>query len=47
MMYVCSECKKEVTLEGLKTLPGIKCPYCGSRILYKSRPPIVKKIKAR
>jgi DNA-directed RNA polymerase subunit RPC12/RpoP len=47
MIYVCGECKKEVTFEGLETLPGIKCPYCGNRTLYKSRPPVVKKMRGR
>ncbi|MHA1835838.1 MAG: DNA-directed RNA polymerase subunit P, partial [Candidatus Odinarchaeia archaeon] len=31
----------------LKALPGVKCPYCGHRKLYKSRPPVIKKILAR
>ncbi|MEM2109954.1 MAG: DNA-directed RNA polymerase subunit P [Candidatus Odinarchaeota archaeon] len=47
MSYICGSCKKEVTIENLKTMPGIKCPYCGYRILYKVRPPIVKKIICR
>ncbi|MHA2352526.1 MAG: Rpo12/RPC10 RNA polymerase subunit family protein [Candidatus Thorarchaeota archaeon] len=45
MVYVCHKCHKEVTAEGLKTLPGVKCPYCGGRILYKIRPPVVKRVK--
>ncbi|MGM0687780.1 MAG: DNA-directed RNA polymerase subunit P [Promethearchaeia archaeon] len=45
MVYVCRKCRKEVTTEGLETLPGVKCPYCGSRILYKVRPPVVKRVK--
>lgn len=47
MIYVCGQCKKEVSFEGLKMLQGIKCPYCGYRILYKVRPPVVKKIISR
>ncbi|MHA1237973.1 MAG: DNA-directed RNA polymerase subunit P [Candidatus Odinarchaeia archaeon] len=47
MSYRCGQCGGEVTSEELKTLPGVKCPYCGYRILYKTRPPIVKKVKAR
>jgi DNA-directed RNA polymerase subunit P len=43
--YICHQCKREVTSEGLKTLPGVKCPYCGGRILYKTRPPVVKRVK--
>ncbi|NHJ13724.1 MAG: DNA-directed RNA polymerase subunit P [Candidatus Thorarchaeota archaeon] len=45
MVYVCHTCSREVTPEGLKTLPGVKCPYCGGRILYKIRPPVVKRVK--
>ena len=45
MVYICHTCKREVTPEGLKTLPGVKCPYCGGRILYKIRPPVVKRVK--
>ncbi|MFW9954977.1 MAG: DNA-directed RNA polymerase subunit P [Candidatus Thorarchaeota archaeon] len=45
MVYVCHACKTVVTPEGLKTLPGVKCPFCGGRILYKIRPPVVKRVK--
>lgn len=46
--YVCAkkECHREIDEEKLATLPGIKCPYCGYRILYKKRPVIMKRIKA-
>ena len=47
MIYICGRCKKEISYEDLKVLPGVKCPYCGYRILYKSRPPVIKKILAR
>ncbi len=40
------KCKKEVSIEDLGQLPGVKCPHCGERILYKTRPPIVKPVKA-
>ncbi|MHA1311281.1 MAG: DNA-directed RNA polymerase subunit P [Candidatus Helarchaeota archaeon] len=46
-MYECGECKKEINAMDMNSLPGIKCPQCGYRILYKIRPPVVKKIKAR
>jgi DNA-directed RNA polymerase subunit P len=48
MVYVCArkECQKEISQDNLNQLPGIKCPYCGHRILYKKRPQIVKRIKA-
>ena len=46
--YVCAkkECQKEIDEEKLLSLPGIKCPYCGYRIIYKKRPSIIKQIKA-
>ncbi|MHA1229033.1 MAG: DNA-directed RNA polymerase subunit P [Candidatus Helarchaeota archaeon] len=46
-MYKCAQCKKELTLSELQKLPSLKCLYCGYKILYKIRPPVVKKIKAR
>ncbi|TFF91798.1 DNA-directed RNA polymerase subunit P [Candidatus Thorarchaeota archaeon] len=46
MVYICHNCKHEVTPEDLKTLPGVKCPFCGGRILYKVRPPVVKRVKS-
>ncbi|MCP4762089.1 MAG: DNA-directed RNA polymerase subunit P [archaeon] len=47
-IYSCGrkECREEISLEKLQTLPGIKCPKCGYRILYKKRPSIIKRIKA-
>jgi DNA-directed RNA polymerase subunit RPC12/RpoP len=47
-VYVCAkkECKEEIDLDRLNQLPGIKCPKCGYRILYKKRPSIIKRIKA-
>jgi DNA-directed RNA polymerase subunit P len=47
-IYVCAkkECRKEIDDSKLATLPGIKCPFCGHRILYKKRPSIIKQIKA-
>lgn len=47
--YICARktCGKEVTTEDLKSLPGIKCPNCGYRILYKKRPSVVRKISAK
>lgn len=44
-MYKCGNCGKEVALE--KDAP-IRCPFCGSKILFKERSPqIVKKVKAQ
>lgn len=40
-MYVCFECKKDIEKIDTKF---VRCPYCGCRILFKKRPPIVKEI---
>jgi DNA-directed RNA polymerase subunit RPC12/RpoP len=42
-MYKCWKCKK--TIKSLDEA-FIRCPYCGSRILFKERPPIAKDVKA-
>ena len=44
MMLKCSECGRMV-----EKLPEgrVRCPHCGSRILFKSRQEIVRKVKAR
>lgn len=44
-MYKCVNCGKEVHVE-LKTAKKIICPYCGYRILRKTRPNVVKKVMA-
>ncbi|RLF12288.1 MAG: DNA-directed RNA polymerase subunit P [Thermoprotei archaeon] len=46
MQYRCGRCGRTFTLEELQRLPWVRCPYCDSRIIYKIRPPVVKKIKA-
>jgi len=33
--YMCIECQKEVSHELVKK--RVRCPYCGSKILYKPR----------
>lgn len=33
--YKCIECQKEVKWETVKK--RVRCPYCGSKILYKPR----------
>ncbi|MFY3741933.1 MAG: DNA-directed RNA polymerase subunit P [Candidatus Nitrosomirales archaeon] len=45
VIYECMRCGTGVTVEELKKLPEIKC-ICGFRVFKKSRPPIVKQIKA-
>jgi len=47
LTYECISCGKQLTADQLAMTPEIKCPYCGYRVLRKSRPPIVKRIKAR
>ena len=42
--YKCFECNKKVAAEYLRK--KVRCPYCGSKILYKPRR-ISTKIKAR
>ncbi|MFB0563384.1 MAG: DNA-directed RNA polymerase subunit P [Candidatus Lokiarchaeia archaeon] len=45
-MYICGRCGKEATVEDL-LIGQIRCPDCGYRVLYKKRPPIIKRVKAR
>jgi len=40
--YMCVKCKKEFEVED-----KIRCPYCGFRIISKSRPIFRKKVTAR
>lgn len=42
--YKCFQCGKEIKQEYIKK--KIRCPYCGSKILFKPRT-LVKKVKAR
>jgi len=42
-MYKCLNCGREVKVE-LKTTKKIICPYCGHRILRKTRPKVIKKV---
>lgn len=44
MSYKCAKCKTE-----LNSLPtgNLRCPNCASKIFYKVRQPVAKKIKAR
>jgi DNA-directed RNA polymerase subunit P len=45
--YMCSNCRKIVDMKELFSLPGVRCPYCGYRILFKVRPQVVKEIKTK
>ncbi|MDP7116204.1 MAG: DNA-directed RNA polymerase subunit P [Candidatus Woesearchaeota archaeon] len=42
--YKCFQCSKKVADEYLKK--RVRCPYCGSKLLYKPRSTITK-VKAR
>jgi DNA-directed RNA polymerase subunit RPC12/RpoP len=44
-MYKCLNCGKEVKIE-LKSAKKIICPFCGFRIIEKSRPPVAKRVEA-
>ncbi|MDH5634588.1 MAG: DNA-directed RNA polymerase subunit P [Candidatus Bathyarchaeota archaeon] len=47
LAYECVKCGAIVSSEELELRGGgIKCAYCGYRVLKKIRPPIVKRIKA-
>jgi len=46
--YECVKCGSIVSSEELDLRGGgIKCTYCGYRVLKKIRPPIVKRIKTK
>ncbi len=40
-MYACSKCKKKI--EKLDT-KFTRCPYCGNRVLYKTREPVARDV---
>ncbi|RLG75817.1 MAG: DNA-directed RNA polymerase subunit P [Thermoprotei archaeon] len=44
--YKCANCGKIIDAKDLSILPGIRCSYCGSKMLYKIRPPRIKRVKA-
>ena len=41
MSYKCSRCKRDVTLD---EYGGIRCPYCGHRVLLKERGGDIKEV---
>jgi len=46
LAYECVKCGAKVALEELELRGGgVKCTYCGYRVLRKIRPPVVKRIK--
>jgi DNA-directed RNA polymerase subunit RPC12/RpoP len=45
LSYQCVKCGAEVRTEELELRGGgVKCTYCGYRVLKKKRPPVVKRV---
>lgn len=42
MTYRCSRCKRDVVLDEYS---GVRCPYCGHRVLLKERSGAIKTIE--
>ncbi len=45
MRYMCPKCGNK--FDQLPKEGGIRCPYCGNRIILKTRPPVVKVVIAK
>jgi len=45
-MYKCAKCGREFSRDDMEILPGVKCPFCGWRIVTKLRAPTVKRVRA-
>ncbi|HPC27346.1 MAG TPA: hypothetical protein P5290_00705 [Candidatus Methanomethylicus sp.] len=45
--YLCEKCGKVIESGDLSGLPGIRCPACGHRILYKARSQIVRVVQSK
>lgn len=43
-MYECGKCGKSVELN---SGGPVRCPYCGFKLLYKTRPKIVKRVDTK
>ena len=41
--YICWKCRKKFKSEELNW-HTIRCPYCGSKVLFKETPPTLKKV---
>ncbi|BCU70748.1 DNA-directed RNA polymerase subunit P [Stygiolobus caldivivus] len=44
--YRCGKCWKEFDDTQLKALPGVRCPYCGYKVIFMVRKPTIKVVKA-
>ena len=48
LTYECVRCGAKVTVSELELRGGgVKCTFCGYRVLKKLRPPVVKRVRAR
>lgn len=45
VVYRCAKCGKEVKID-LAITREVRCTYCGSKILYKPRPKVARRVKA-
>jgi len=46
--YECVRCGRKVMIDELELRGGgVKCTFCGYRVLKKIRPPVVKRVIAR
>jgi DNA-directed RNA polymerase subunit P len=45
MDYRCGKCKRNVEFDTNNI--GMRCPYCGSKVFYKERPTVAKKVHSR
>jgi DNA-directed RNA polymerase subunit RPC12/RpoP len=41
-IYKCLKCRKEFDVED-----RVRCPFCGYRIIVKTRAPVIKRVVAR
>ncbi|QOJ78116.1 DNA-directed RNA polymerase subunit P [Infirmifilum lucidum] len=45
-IYRCIRCGRGFSQDELRILPGLRCPYCGFRVIEKTRPPMPKRVRA-
>ena len=47
LLYECVKCHAKVSIDELELRGGgVKCTFCGYRVLKKVRPPVVKRVRA-
>ena len=48
LVYECVKCGAKVTVDELELRGGgVKCTFCGYRVLKKIRPPVVKRVATK